>query len=523
MAQVRQAETASVSATGLLERSSHLSSLRDTLDVVLAERRGCLVLLGGEAGVGKTALVQQFCAEQGPSVRILWGGCDPLFTPRPLGPFMDIAQQESGGDLREVLEGAKPHQVAAALTRTVLEQRGTILVLEDVHWADEATLDVLSLLGRRIEAIPALVIATYRDDELERSHPLKILLGEFRNPRSIQRLKVEPLSQAAVEILAKPYGVDASALYRATSGNPFFVTEALAAESGDIPSTVRDAVLARAARLTAAATAVIEAVAIAPPHVELWLLDALVADATDPLEQCLSSGMIEAVPGGVAFRHELARIAVEQSLSPHRRIALHRVALRTLEERPPGGADLARLAHHADAAGDTSGVLRFAPAAAEHAASIGAHREAAAQFGRALRFGDGLAADVRATLFERRSYECYLTGQSADSVRALEAAIECRRELGDQLGEGAALSSLSRRLWCAGRSTDAGKVGWEALRILEHLQPGRELALAYTHLSQLALNAERGEETVTWATRALELAEKLGETAVTVHSLNNIG
>ncbi|MEO6710897.1 MAG: helix-turn-helix transcriptional regulator, partial [Planctomycetota bacterium] len=397
------------------------------------------------------------------------------------------------------------------------------LVLEDIHWADEATLDVLSLLARRIEPIPALIIATYRDDELGRTHPLKMLLGEFRNTRSTRRLKVEALSLDAVAALALPFGVDGEALYRATSGNSFFVTEALAQASGGIPATVRDAVLARVARLDTAATTLLEAVAIAPAQTELWLLDALVPGGVDALEQCLSSGMLEAVPNAVAFRHELARIAVEESLPPNRRAALHRRALRALEAPPSGSADLARLAHHAEAAGDTAAVVKFAPAAAEHAAGIGAHREAAAQFARALRFADDLPADIRATLLERRSYECYLTDLSDDAVTSLQRAIECRRELGDTLGEGAALSSLSRRLWCSGRIEEAESVGWKALRLLENLPPGRELGLVYSNLSQLSMNAEDFDATVLWGTRALELAEKLGDSAIVAHSLNNIG
>lgn len=107
---------------------------------------GVLVILGGEAGGGKTALVRRFCAE--PEVgRVLWGACDPLFTPRPLGPFVDIAQ-ELGGDLLDLVQsGARPHQVAAAMARDARATPGTIVVLEDLHWADEATLDVLSLPG----------------------------------------------------------------------------------------------------------------------------------------------------------------------------------------------------------------------------------------------------------------------------------------------------------------------------------------------------------------------------------------
>ncbi|WP_090800382.1 ATP-binding protein [Asanoa ishikariensis] len=498
-------------ASGLVERAPQLAALAAALDAVTAGNGGVLVLLGGEAGGGKTALVREFCRHQGP---VLWGACDPLFTPRPLGPFTDIAQ-DSGGALHELIAaGAKPHQVAAEIAR----QAKGIMVLEDLHWADEATLDVLSLLGRRIGALPMLVIATYRDDELGRTHPLRRLLGEVRG--SVRRLTAEPLSADAVAGLARPYGLDPHELHRATAGNPFFVTEVLAARGDDIPATIRDAVLARAARLDEAATSVVEAVSIAVPQCELHLLDALVDEtAARGVERALAAGIIEVAPGGgVRFRHELARRTIEESLSPHRRRALHRTALATI----PAG-DATRLAHHAEAAGDAEAVQRFAPRAAEQAAAIGAHREAAAHYARALRFGNGLPPETRADLLERQSQECYLTDQTDESITALEHAIAVRRQAGDRRGEAAALSLLTRRLWCGARTEEATRRGDEAVRILEGLPPGRELALAYSNLSQLSLNDERRDETVAWARRAIDLAEALDDTGVIVHALNNIG
>jgi DNA-binding CsgD family transcriptional regulator len=512
----------------LLERSQHLSALGEALALTVATRRGILVLLGAEAGGGKTTLLRRFCATCEPVDQVMWGSCDPLFTPRPLGPFLDIAH-DAGGELRDLADtGAKPYQIAAAVARTAQASRSAIIVLEDLHWADEATLDALSLLGRRIETIPALLIASYRDDELDRAHPLRRLLGELRNTRSIRRLTTPPLSPEAVAALAAPHGLDANALHRATAGNPFFVTEVIAAPGADLPATVRDAVMARAARLTAAATAVIEAASIALPQAEPWLLDALVADGTDStagdaLEQCLSSGMLEIVPGGVAFRHELARMTIEESLSPHRRIALHRRAIQALAAPPAAAADPTRLAYHAEAAGDTGAVLRFAPAAADYAASIGAHREAAAQYTRALRFGTGLPAHTRAALLEGRSHECYLTDQMDASIDALEEAIALWRVSGDEVRQGAALSQLARRLWCNGRSADAAKASQEGLRLLEGQPPGRELALAYSILAAVHMNDERFDETVRWGARGLDLAESCGDPAIIVYGLNNLG
>ena len=263
-------------------------------------------------------------------------------------------------------------------------------MLEDIHWADEATLDVLRLLARRVGTLPALVVATYRDDELDRAHPLRRVLGEFPTTNAVRRLRLAPLSPMAVAQLASPRGVDAEELYRKTSANPFFVVEALTAGAEEIPSTVRDAVLARAAPLGPAAKSVLDAVAVVPPQAELWLLEAIVGEAVHGLDECLSSGMLASKREGMVFRHELARLAVEGSIGASRKVGLHRKALIALADPPSGLPDVARLAHHAEEAGDAGAVLRFALAAAERAVSTGAHREAAAQYARVLRFGDRL-------------------------------------------------------------------------------------------------------------------------------------
>jgi hypothetical protein len=188
-----------------------------------------------------------------------------------------------------------------------------------------------------VETVPALVVASYRDDELDRAHPLRILLGELARSRTVTRLKPARLSPGAVTQLAEPYEVDADELYRKTAGNPFFVVEALATKAEGIPDTVRDAVLARAARLSPDGGRLLEAVAVVPPKAELWLLEALAGDAVDGLDECLTSGMLVAQAAGVAFRHELARLAVEEWVPPHRGVELHRRALAALAD-PPGGA-----------------------------------------------------------------------------------------------------------------------------------------------------------------------------------------
>jgi len=510
------------SSSELLERAGELSTLGVSLGAVQDSSRGHVVLVGGEAGVGKTALLRRFCEERRESARILWGACDPLFTPRPLGPLLAVAEG-TGGELEEVLQSeAMPHEVVAALVRELRSRAATVFVLEDVHWADEATLDVLRLLARRVETVPALIVASYRDDELDRAHPLRIVLGELATSQTVARLKLAALSPSAVAQLAEPHAVDADELYRKTAGNPFFVVEALAAQAKEIPDTVRDAIFARAARLSPPANRLLEAVAVVPAQAELWLLEALAGEWIGGLDECLTSGMLTPEPAGVAFRNELARLAVEESIALNRRVDLHRQALVALADPPGGAPDLARLSHHAEAAGDVDAVLRFAPAAAARAASLGAHREAAAQYARALRFGDRLPAGERAELLEHRSRACYITDQYDEGIAAIEQALECRRTLGDRLKEGDALRRLSEFLWCPGRTAEAERSARDAVGLLERVSPGRELAGAYANLAAICAAAARSEEAIAWAGRALDLAERLDDTEIAVHALTTI-
>src|SRR5262249_33341798 len=351
----------------------------------------------------------------------------------------------------------------------------TVLVFEDLHWADEATLDVIALLVRKIDTVPALAVVTYRDDELDRRHPLRIVLGTIARVRDLRRLELAPLSRDAVAQLADPHRVDADELYRRTGGNPFFATEALAAGEADVPVSVREAVLARVAGLSPEAETLLEAAAVAPPHVPLWLLEALGDGDVAGLEECLGSGMLVHSTAGVAFRHELARLAVEDALSPTRRLALHQTALGALAEPPTGPPDLERLAHHAEGAGDAAAVLRYADAAGDRAASVGAHREAAAPYRRAPLFAGHPPPPERAQLLKKYSFECYLTDQQQEAFDALEQAAASYHEADDVRGEGDALRQLGNILWCPGRTADADATARRAITVLEQLDPGREL------------------------------------------------
>jgi len=506
---------------GLLERSAALDSLTAELAAV-QDTDGRAVLIAGEAGIGKTTLLRAFRARQGAQPRFLWGACDPLFTPRPLGPFSDVAEQ-AGGELQEVVrEGAKPYEVADALLRE-LARRPTVLILEDLHWGDEASLDVVRILARRVETAPVLMLASYRDDDLAPDHPFRLVVGELGRERSVKRLRLDRLSESAVARMAEPHGVDPAELFRATGGNPFFVTEALAAGDERIPATVRDAVLARVSRLTPSARTLLEAVAIASQPTELWMLEVLAPSDIAALDLCLASGMLTADSDTVAFRHELARLALEDSIPPRRRRALHRAALSALADNPAAAYDIARLAHHADAAGDADAVQRFAPAAGERAAAVGAHREAAAQYECALRYADELPLERRAQLLECAALECNLVGRATDAIDLRRRAIDIHRATGDRLREGDSLRALVWPLWLIGHRAEAEAAAAEAVAVLSQCERGPELAWAYEAMSLLAMTSADLESTLSWGGRALELAGELGETRAAARALVNIG
>jgi DNA-binding CsgD family transcriptional regulator/tetratricopeptide (TPR) repeat protein len=504
----------------LLERSNELSALAGWLEAV-ANSGGRLALVRGEAGIGKTTLLREFCERNRNSARILWGACEPLATPAPLAPLFDVAET-TGGELQElVAAAARPHEVTAALIRELGGRRASVLVLDDLHWADEATLDVLRLLARKVESVPALVLASFRDDGLDRAHPLALVLGELTSAPSVSRLRIPLLSRGAVRRLAAPHEMDPEELYRQTNGNPFFVSEALAAGIDTVPPTVRDAVLARMARLSEPARRLLEAIAVAAPQVEVWLLEALAPSELDRLEECLASGMVLPGDRGVAFRHELARLAVEEGLAPNRRVALNRRATEALSAR--ADTDPARIADHAEAAGDSAVVLRFAPIAATRAAAFGAHREAAAQYARALRFAVSMQPEQQAELLEARAHECYLCGQLGAAIETQEEAVGRRRALGDARKEGDALRALGRMLGFGGRTREAVEACREAVAMLEQLEPGRELAMAYAALAQRYLNWEETESAIDWGTRALELARRLDDTGIFIYALTTVG
>ena len=501
----------------LLERELFVEALGVALAGVAGGAGGAITLVCGEAGIGKTSLLREFARRH--AARVLWGGCEALFTPHPLAPLYDIARQ-AGEEFHAALARATQRDL---IFNTTLDQlaRGpgpTVVIFEDVHWADDATLDLIKFLGRRLQRLSVLLVLSCRDDEVGPSHPLRSVLGDL----PLRRLSLPPLSEAAVAALAQEAGRQSAQLHRVTGGNPFFVTEALAIPEERVPGTVRDAVIVRIARLSATARDIANLVSVVPGKAEKWLLEQAVPLTASALEECLRAGMIAFADGSFAFRHELARRAVDESLSQPTRQHLHALVLEALCRRHSDVA-VERLVHHADRAGDSAAVLRFAPKAAEDAVSLFAHREAAAHFATALAHAGSLSGERRAELLDQASYEWYLTDRVEDAIKAREDSLELWRSAGRTLKQGDTQRWLSRLTWFAGRKDAADEYAAAAVGTLEALPPGRELAMAYSNRSQLHMLSDEVEPALLWGAKASALARQLGDIEIESHALNNVG
>jgi len=504
--------------SGLIEREDALAALDEALEEA-RRGRGRTAIVSGEAGVGKTSLVRVFGGAT--DVRVLTGACEALFTPRPLGPVYDIAHA-SGGRLLEQLTSDVDR---LTLLATLLDELGsvpTFAVVEDVHWADEATLDALKYLGRRIEGTSCLLVITFRDDEVGARHPLRLLLGDLPS-RATVRVPLAPLSEAAVAELAEESGRSAEGLHATTGGNPFFVTEVLAAGAKGVPATVRDAVLARALVLPESAREVLDLASVVPGTVERRLLYDVLAPTSDSVAACVERGMLVSGRDTLAFRHELARLAILEALAPERRIEYDRRVLAALESRADRDAFLPRLAHHADAAGDAEAVLRYAPIAAERAIAVGSHREAAAQYARALRHAGTIAAEQRLALLEAYSQEAHVTGNYSAAIEARWEAIELSGSLGNVLREGANLSLLATPYVASGMNADAEEASVRAIRILDAVPASRELGVAYALQGSLRMLSRDNALGVEWGEKALALSERFDDVELRAHALNLIG
>lgn len=501
----------------LVERADELALLHDAWRHAQGGA-GATALIRGEAGIGKSVLLRRFVDAVDAKALTAIGYCDAVSTPRPFSPLYDLVPAIGSGLDDRLQERATRGGIQDWLLER-LNAASWVLAIEDLQWADEATVDLVRLLVRRMPESRSLLLLTLRDDA---SVPgaVRSLLGHLATAQGIYQLPLAPLSEAAMAAMAEGRAIDVRRLHRLTGGNPFFASEVIAGGGSDIPATVRDLLRSRLLELRPRARRALEAAAILGTRVEPWLLAAVTGEDLPGIDEAVAAGLVTREATEYAFRHELTRIAVLDETPAIRAIALHRRALEALALGSV--SDAARLAHHAEGAGDGGAVLEHAIAAAHQALRTGAYREGIAQLERALRFADDEA--LRADLLELLGNAFMDIARGSEADRAWSSALDIRRKRQDDPRRiGDLLRRIGRAAWWQADGRRARRLAQEAIATLEPLGESHELALAYSGWSAQLMVSDENEGAIAWGRRAMELAERLDLDDVRAHALNNIG
>lgn len=487
--------------------------------------RGQVVLLRGEAGVGKTTVITRFTAPLRGRAQVLQGWCDPQSALRPLGPVVDMLTgmpPRHAAVLRAAIVDGDIPGIHAGLIAIFGTDEPWICIVEDAHWADGATLDLLRFLARRITSIPLLLVVSYRDDEIGDDHPLAVLLGDLATSAAVKRIGLAPLSAAAVAELTADTTFNALELQRLTGGNPFYVTEILAAgpdalHDGALPRSVSEAVWGRLARLSAAGRETAHAAAVCGQRADIGLIHAVCPSATVGLPECLKSGVLVSDASTVGFRHELARRAALEQIPAYLRRSLHQRALGVLSEPPLDLNMLPALTFHASAAGDDAAVIQFGPAAAERASSLGANREAVELYELTLRHADAVPMEQKVAWLEKHAFSGYVSGLGDAAIASWQEAIAVRHAMGDRMNESVDLHWLSHQSYLLGRTQEAIDAAAASLRLLEEMEPCPQLAWSLATMAGLTAFAF-DPASREYADRAVDVGSALGDPVVVVRA-----
>lgn len=417
----------------LLERATELKILDGVLTGLDASG-GKVVLIRGEAGIGKSSLVNEFIESRSDEVHVHLGACDDLLIPQPLGPFWDMARAESS--LKEPLDnGDRPRVLELVLDLLSRSLRPTIAVIEDTHWADEATLDAIKFLGRRIARSNGLLVLTYRDGEVDYDHPLRGVIGDLP-AQSVVRIQLGGLSLSAVASIVAESELDPDEVMAATNGNPFLVTEMASVEGGAVPSSLQDSVTARAQKLSIGAHEMLKTLSVIPEPIPR--VDALGFAVSDEsrLDECERRGLLDVGAEMVGFRHDLIRRAIESTLTGSERIAKSRTVLDELPEETHAFL----LLHCAVEANDIERLVDLAPRSARYAAAMGSHIQAAEDFRELRPHLNRLEPDVRGPILDEWAREELLVDNVPGAIKLAEAAVAHYQSIGDKSGESGALA-----------------------------------------------------------------------------------
>jgi DNA-binding CsgD family transcriptional regulator/tetratricopeptide (TPR) repeat protein len=489
--------------SGLLEREHDIVAL-DAAVARADKGEGSVVLVTGEAGIGKTSLIRSFVRAADGHARVLQGACDDLLTPRTLGPIRDAFGRTSAV-VDAIAHGNRDEVLTSVLDELTAPGPPSVLVVEDVHWADGATLDVLRYVSRRISDTRAVLVVSYRDDEIDRDHEAQRLLGALGGP-FVHRLQLGVLSRSAVASLAGGTTATSAHLYELTGGNPFYVSEVVAGgRQQDVPLTVVDAVLGRVHHLEAATQAALEQLAVVPSRVELRLARALLGDLT-VLAPAERRGLLVVRPDSVGFRHELARRAVEDALPMSERMQLNARVLHELLGHDE--VDVSRVVHHAVEAGDDAVVVEYAVRAASQSKQAGAYAQEITYYRHLLAREQLLDPKAAAMFRGALGIALFSVGSTVESIEQGRAAVRQLEQLDDPVALGDALTVLGPSLWALGYSDAALESSDRAVAVLRRAgeTPNLAGALIFNALLRTAIGAH--ESALTVAREAVDLADR---------------
>lgn len=503
----------------LLERDAALADLAAALDAA-AGGDGKVVLVSAEAGGGKTALVRSFVDSSG-SARTLWGGCDDLVTPIPFGPLLDLARVADPGLEEALLAGERDRAFTRLMDLLERRPHPVLMVIEDIQWIDQASADALVAIAQRIQNLEVVLLLTMRPEAFTGDHPAQRIAWSAPAEATI-RIDLPPLTLDAVARLTDP--ATAAEIMRASRGNPFFVSQLLES-GGRLTPTVTDAVRSRAADLPPKTVELLELVAINPTRAEGVLLDRVAPGWEDTIAAAESIQLVEVRPDAVAFRHELARYAIESGLLASKRRALHARILAAASELslPP-----ARLVHHAAGAGAVDVILTAGPLAANRARAAGSHREAVAHLRRVLEHADLMEPLLRAETEEAFCVEAWTVNLPEEAEAAAQRALEIRRTQGgpaDTIGRN--MRRIARVRWFLADADTAVKTLEDAINVLEsasHETAAREeLAVTIAYRGMMACIRETPADAQAWADRALALIDENADTRLEALVLGDVG
>jgi ATP/maltotriose-dependent transcriptional regulator MalT len=506
----------------LVERAGSLASMQMKLAAAIEGEGHCLMICG-EAGIGKTSIVKLFCKEKKDICTIYTGSCDALFTPRPLAPLYDIIWQ-LGSEIRESIMNIRDRsELFARFFHELANQKDpSLIIIEDIHWADEATLDFIKFLARRITRLHCLLILTYRDNEIHSSHPLRTLLGQL-SPDSFTRLQLSPLSKQAVETMAVDRGYKGEDVYAISNGNPFYVNEILASYSTGIPDNIKDSILSFYNRLSEKTKQVWQILSVMPTGLELKYLEKIEPQYEAAIHNCLDLKILVVNEGVILFKHELYRRTIETSLSPLVRITVNKKMVDLLLESHEENKQTERIVHHAKNANEYDLVVRYAPAAARQSASVGSHIEASKLYLTAIEYYQGSDKDILREFYEGYAYECYLTNQIKEAIIYTTKALNIWKDKNNQEKIGNSMRFLSRLWWFDGNRKKAESYSEDAIKVFSDQPPSAAKAMALSNQSQLKMLSDQPEECKFWGEKAIAMAEELADDEILCHALNNVG